>query len=76
MRTTLTRAQLTAILAKHFDGINFAMYHVEGDGCLEGVTVDHPYSTEIPDDSDWREDDEPPACQEETGCATSGGARF
>lgn len=53
MRTALTQAQITAILAKHFDGINFAMYQVDEDGTLGGVVVDHAYSTDIPDASEW-----------------------
>lgn len=51
MRTTITQAQLTAIVAQAFDGINFLQYQVTPDGTLEGAIVDHPYEAKLPDAS-------------------------
>jgi hypothetical protein len=54
MRTVLSQSQITAILDKHFDGINFAMYDVQPDGTFGGVLIDHPYQTDIPDDEQFK----------------------
>ncbi len=56
MRTFVTRAQLSAIIALAFeDDVGFMQYQIDPDGTLTGVIVDHAREAELPDASDWED---------------------
>ena len=60
MRTSLTQAQVTAIIEKHFNDqdseIHFVHFGVDDDGTFRGAIVDHASEVSLPDSSQWGED--------------------